>query len=181
MQLHLELWSSDFRWLWIKYVKGFNPRYHCERCLLGHRSSRFSYRRNEQQFPWRVDFPLDEWEAPFVYICGVTSVYERNFHLALRAAAGQAITLMDSRFRLHVSNAESVPIYPVAGDVPLEFARCRNFQFGYHYLLNTWPKPRERTVCTPCQFDVLSAATPIHGHQVAQRPAFGPPLPNSMR
>ncbi len=32
-----------FRFLWLKYVRGFNPQHHCARCLAGHYSKLFPY------------------------------------------------------------------------------------------------------------------------------------------
>ncbi len=33
--IRLKVKTGRYRYLWLKYVVGFDPRYHCARCLVG--------------------------------------------------------------------------------------------------------------------------------------------------
>jgi hypothetical protein len=118
----------------LKYVRGFDERYHCERCLKGRRSRRFHYDRRSTESGAHFDLALDEFDAPFVYLCGVASHYEENVHVALRSRPGASVFYEDARIRVEVKDGERLPIYPVETDKPYMFKRCRNYQFGLAYL-----------------------------------------------
>jgi hypothetical protein len=132
--MHIELRAGEFRWLWLKYVWGFDARYHCERCLVGHQSTVFREWFRQPPIPKSLDLELDEFESPFMYLCGVTAHYERNLHVAFCELPGSSIALAEPRLSLVISNAVQLPISPVAAPKPAAYLRCRNFQFGYHYL-----------------------------------------------
>ncbi len=123
-----------FRWLWLMYVTGFDPRHHCQKCLKGKKTQRFKYDHRSSEIPLEVKFSLDEYPAPFVYLCGVTSRYEDNFHLALKPSLEGCVEIHDDRIDVLVTHTEQVPIDPVDADLPPSYLRCRNFQFGYHHL-----------------------------------------------
>lgn len=134
MQMSVDIFSRDFRWLWLMYVTGFDERYHCQACLKGRKSCRFKYDQAAISLPAHMSFLLDEFPAPFVYLCGVTAEYAENLHVAMRWNPAHCIDYRDDRIAVSVSDAERMPILPVDADKPVEFLRCRNFQFGYRYL-----------------------------------------------
>jgi len=134
MFLSLHIFNRDFRSLWLMYVTGFNERHHCQACLKGKKPRRFKYDRNTIEIPAHVSFVLDEFAAPFVYLCGVTPQYEDNLHIAMRRNPSHRIDYRDHRIAVSVSHAQRLPIIPVDADKPVAFLRCRVFQFGYRYL-----------------------------------------------
>lgn len=143
MHIEIDLFERDFRWLWLMYVTGFDERYHCQQCLKGRKSRILRYDQGTIALPSHFAFDLDEFRAPYVYLCGVTARYEENLHIAARPSPGNTVTYADNRIRVVVSDAEQVPILPVDADKPAQFLRCRNFQFGYRYLR---PFPERQTM-----------------------------------
>ena len=133
MHLDLVLRSRDFRWFWIMYVTGFNQHYHCQACLKGKKSSRLRYNQSAVSLPMRWSFDLDEFPSPFIYICGVTSHYSKNFHLALTQNPDTTYQFEDTRLSILVTNSIRLPITPVDVDLPKSYTSCRVFQFGYRY------------------------------------------------
>ncbi len=134
MNLTLQILNREFRWLWLMYVTGFDERHHCQACLKGNKSRRFKYNRSTITVPAEFSFPLDEFPARFVYLCGVTARYEDNLHIAMKPSPTHQLDYGDGRIKVSVSNAERVPIFPLNVDKPSKFLRCRVFQFGYQYL-----------------------------------------------
>lgn len=131
IHLKLEVKSTRFHYLWLKYVTGFDVSKHCAKCLLGKYSKMIPFR---QYYPGSVfERDLDEHEAPFMYLCGVTSVHDENLHVAMRYAPGQIIEYEDANIKVIAQDAERLPIEHVDLPLPKEFTTCRNFQFGYHY------------------------------------------------
>ena len=132
--ISLDVHALDFRWLWLMYVHGFNERHHCQACLRGHKTKKLTYDRNMLAVPLHVSFDLDEYHSPYMYLCGVTPKYNMNLHIAFEPAHNSEVVERDPRLSIVISNARRVPILPVDADLPQEFSRCRNFQFGYRYL-----------------------------------------------
>lgn len=123
-----------YRFLWIKYVTGFNPKVHCGKCLLGNYSKRIVYDRGLYYLPkLRLDrAPLDEHPAEFIYLCGVTPRWEWNLHIVGRAQAGSRVTHEDDRISVEVADFEQVAIDDTQSPpAAKEFATCRNWQFGW--------------------------------------------------
>lgn len=133
-RISIQVFTADFRWLWLMYVHGFNERYHCQACLRGHKTKKMHYDRPTSGAPFHASFSLDEYQSPYIYLCGVTARYDANLHVAFTPTDQEGFTIEDPRLSLEITNARQVPIWPVDADVPKEFSRCRNFQFGYRYL-----------------------------------------------
>ncbi|MER9652475.1 hypothetical protein NKJ26_03020 [Mesorhizobium sp. M0152] len=124
-------------YLWMKKVTGFDPRYHCAKCLKG---------EYENDFGLRV--PTNTWrtlkgyqESDIVYVCAVSRPYNwhRNRHLVVRVKAGSHAGLdLWTGDRVLLDNAE---IIRFTGQVAAEryadkgedFTTCRNFQFGAQF------------------------------------------------
>lgn len=129
--LHIEQ-SKKFRYLWLKYVTGVSLDYHCARCLRGYYSDQVSPRVLS-----RDGIILDEHEARYYYLCGVSSPYrwDNNFHLAFRYEAGSTLTVEDKGISITIADAVKIEIvrantydHPM-GDKP-EYYTCRNWQFA---------------------------------------------------
>ncbi len=120
-----------FKFLWLKYVRGFNPQHHCARCLNGNYSSLFRYSKGYVP-PQAIEDVLDEFDAPWFYLCGVTKKWEWNVHVAGKYEAGTITNYSDERIDVEILDFRQLPINasktPVA---PKEFATCRNWQFGW--------------------------------------------------
>ena len=128
----------QFRYFWIKYVRGFDPRNHCARCLVGDFSRALKYR--EIRDLERVT--LDEYPAPWIYICGVTPRWEWNLHVAGHFENNANSEHRDDRVTVVVENLRRIQITSEGNPpAPREFATCRNWQFGW----NAFPETtRER-------------------------------------
>lgn len=126
--------AKFFRFLWIKYVTGFNPKVHCGKCLLGHYSKQIVYDRKSYYLPQiRLDQArLDEHRAKFIYLCGVTPRWEWNLHIVGRAQAGERVTHEDERISVTIEDFERITIDATQSPPSAkDFATCRNWQFGW--------------------------------------------------
>jgi hypothetical protein len=125
--------------LWAFYVRGFNPKVHCQRCFRGARASNFKTRNARSGTAILFD-RMDVF--PYVYICavGAGKKEERgrtNLHFPLRYEAGAVadrITYNGYRFVAENAVASPIPEPPVEwkGLAP-EHYRCKNFRFGVAY------------------------------------------------
>jgi hypothetical protein len=126
-----------FRFVWIKYVRGFDPTQHCAKCLVGENSKALKY--GEIKDLKRVT--LNEHHSPFIYICGVTEWYEWNLHIAGYWRDGELTQFEDDRVSVRIDNFHRVEISAVGNPpAPKEFALCRCWQFGWTAFSET-PKP----------------------------------------
>ncbi len=132
----LSIAVSGFLHLWAIYVRGFDDRFHCQRCLRG----RLSARVKTYTTPVEEEIVLNE-EVGFdsVYVCGVArgEISKRrvnNLHLPLEQTPGCSFDFdAYNGYTIHVSNARLLEI-PELPDgwmgLPREFCRCCNFRFG---------------------------------------------------
>lgn len=130
---------DGFRHLWARYVRGFDPRVHCQECLVGTTAPKFA--REAAGRGRAVTFALGE-RYPYLYICGVASGPKaergrKNLHFPLRPAPGETATI--TTFNGYVFTACDAAMMPIPA-LPagwqgrdLETTRCRNFQFGVAY------------------------------------------------
>ena len=124
--------TGSFRYLWLKAVTGVNLEEHCAKCLLGEYDPRISA-------SMRRASGLELPEAPFHYLCGVTTpyVWERNFHLAWRHREGSTLEVDRHGIRITIDNAEEVTfgesdIDPQDRHIKYKTYRtCRNWQFAH--------------------------------------------------
>lgn len=133
LQLHVK--DAAYRFLWLKHVVGFDPRVHCARCLKGEYEKMIPYGRILPGT--RVEKQLTT-DAPFLYLCGVTSKYAENLHIAFVPDGPQSVFYEDAHIEVTLTGARQVPISPlpdaVQDTLTPPFTRCRNYQFGWHYL-----------------------------------------------
>ena len=129
---HIEVKTGKYRYLWLKYVTGFDIREHCARCLIGKYSKMIKFR---SQGPGAVfEGELNEHEAPYLYLCGVTGKWANNLHIAFQYCAWDKVEYEDDNIKVVLDHASRLPIEPVKGlSLPSAYTTCRNFQFGYHY------------------------------------------------
>lgn len=128
----ISIFSTDrnFRYLWLKYVTGFDLSVHCAKCLVGE----YSKRRFTDG-----SLLLDEFPAEYYYLCGVVMPYKwaDNLHLAFRYKEGGRIEYNDGHTRIDISNAEAIPIrtLPSYSLHPkgkfVTYNTCRNWRFAY--------------------------------------------------
>lgn len=115
---------------WLKYVRGFDARKHCIRCLVGVKSLRVGRR-----MPHGVLIPLDEASAPYLYLCGGFSTWEKNLHVAMAPdPEGEFSAVASNGAVVTFRGLRRLPIPPLPAGfrgLPLSFTTCRNFQFGY--------------------------------------------------
>lgn len=134
--------KRPYRFLWLKYVRGFRSDVHCARSLVGPYSRKLfrpatTLDREARSVMGSLDVVLDEHEAPYLYLCGVTSRWADNLHLVL-VEDSDRVDYEDGYVRLTVHGARALPIPALPADHPMaanrSFATCRNYQFGYAYL-----------------------------------------------
>lgn len=118
-----------YRYLWLKYITGVNLSKHCAKCLLG------EYDPNIHQGLAEVQ-NLNLQQAKYYYLCGVTSKWENNLHLAFREKTGSVIEIDDKHIKCRIVNAEQLPITDMYIDPALAHAEekayntCRNWWFA---------------------------------------------------
>jgi hypothetical protein len=122
---------TGWRYLWLKYVSGFQQGVHCARCLVGPYSERVT-RTMLKGFAVRLD---EHEKFDCLYLCGVSyKGYEHNLHLAMEPAPGSVaeVTAFNGDI-FRVQNARALPI-PAPGPewriLPSTFTSCRNWRFG---------------------------------------------------
>lgn len=131
------LTMHGFPYFWVKYVHGVNLNVHCANCLKGPYSRRPGMRYGQRPF---VNHPyiLDESEAPFVYVCGVTGNWNNNLHIALRPDPHAEPFAVETHngYVIGIEGATRVEIPELPRgyhDLPDAFTTCRNFQFAVAY------------------------------------------------
>jgi hypothetical protein len=137
-ELDLEIKRNDYPYLWIKYVAGFDPSQHCAKCLTGYWSKAIPFVKDKAGIRRRRN--LDEYDTPFVYLCGVHKSFQlvNNLHFPMRRKPGELFTFENEAIRFTVRDHEVLPIPPLPEEArrrltPVYYT-CRNFQFGWHYL-----------------------------------------------
>lgn len=131
MYLVVTIKRTRYLYLWLKYVTGFDISNHCATCLEGHYSKLLPYRRRLEPGQ-RFEGLLNEHQAPYVYLCGVTPSYPENLHIPMRYKQGHTVEYEDANIVVKALHAERLSIEPVDLPLPSAFTTCRNFQFGYH-------------------------------------------------
>ena len=137
-----------FKWLWAKYVIGFNDRYHCTNSIRGKYSARFSKLNPSFSAQPRIamdEHPLDSFRA--IYICGVSTLgyskhlnYAHNVHAVIVPEAGRVNHWAFEQWEMSVSNGTFVPIPasveqlpPQYSGLPPEYTTCRIFRWAASY------------------------------------------------
>jgi hypothetical protein len=127
---------SGFVHLWAVYVRGFNPRYHCQKCLVGPISNRVTTLGT----PVDREIILDEGgEFRALYLCGIARgrIRDRaanNLHLPMQPHPGEHFEISSyNKYRIHIDNARPLAIPKLVDGwmgFPPAFSRCCNFRFG---------------------------------------------------
>ena len=136
----LDAANPKFDHLFGRYVYGFRPWTHCDKCLVANREKAI--------FPKMLDRSI-ELEDRLFYLCGVGQKHSEHFetlhpemarrvtnvHFAVRPKSG-SIAEVGSAYGVTfvIRDAQSIPIEtlpcPFRG-LPPEHSKCKNFQFGY--------------------------------------------------
>ncbi|HMP71485.1 MAG TPA: hypothetical protein PKA76_19205 [Pirellulaceae bacterium] len=136
--------ANTFRFVWLKYVRGFNPNVHCARCLIGE-YSKLIRRNNGAYYPAGnlvTARQLDEQEAPFIYLCGVTPRWAWNVHIAGVNEPGLRVFHEDDRIKVEIENFRQLAIdATMSPPADKDFATCRNWQFGWCAFPETQRRP----------------------------------------
>jgi hypothetical protein len=123
----LEL-KRKYRYVWLKYVRGFDLAQHCARCLVG----TYDERINKDTLHYS-DLALPA--SPYYYFCTVYQ-YATNIHLAFEEAPGEVIEIDDPRYSIRIENARQIHFDDSHIDRSLPqaekkaFSTCRNWQFA---------------------------------------------------
>lgn len=128
--------SAEFRYLWLKTVKGVDLTQHCAKCLIGEYDTRINATMKEA-----ADIEL---QNEVYYLCGVAYpfVWVKNFHLAFMPAEGQNLRYESNGIMIEIEGAAQLPIsedyvdytYPKA--YLKSYRTCRNYQFAHWYSKN---------------------------------------------
>lgn len=126
--------TEKFRYLWLKYVTGFDLSVHCAKSLVGRYSSLFKF----GDAPSIIhNCRLDEHPFRYIYLCGVTSRYENNLHLALEENMGTVVDYSWLGTHIVVRDARMIEIkglqsYDLEPNGRLtSYNTCRNWRFAY--------------------------------------------------
>lgn len=127
--------NENFKYLWLKYVVGFDLSVHCAKCLKGAYSRHFGQMSPRRLYGAR----LNEAPAHYYYLCGVTTPYrwKDNLHLVFRYKPGSQVTYDDGRTGIVIKDAERIeiqqlPEYPLEScGCRSEYHTCRNWRFAY--------------------------------------------------
>jgi hypothetical protein len=143
IRLNHNLDSPKFMWLWAKYVKAFNPKYHCTNSLAGRYSSKFSGKKHPDLIK-KNNILMDEFEdSKAIYICGVAKKgysvkknYPHNLHLAIKPSPGKSFEFKFENWELNVENGTLLDI-PAEDELdnkykklPPEYTTCRIFRWA---------------------------------------------------
>ncbi len=124
--------SSQFRYLWLKYVTGIDLEQHCAKCLLGNYSKHVGVTVESP-----LELTLDEYPAQAFYLCGVSKPYRwsNNFHLAFVFKKGSLLEVDELGVRVEIRDAKRISITQREYDHPLAvnpiYRTCRNWQFAH--------------------------------------------------
>lgn len=122
---------TGWRYLWLKYVSGFDGDHHCAKCLVGPFSKKV---RRDMKLNTAV--VLDEAPAECLYLCGVAmrGGWASNLHLAFVPEPGSSTEMPSSTgVTFVVQNARrlAIPDLPNGFDGrTAAFTTCRNWRFG---------------------------------------------------
>lgn len=119
-----------YRWFWIKAVTGFDPRFHCARCLRG----RWLHTTST---PWPADGRLVLTFRPgeVAYVCGVTRRWSDNLHIAIdpwKPGEGAGVPMLGGG-NLRVEGGAQLAIPELPDDwrgLGRSYTSCRCFRFG---------------------------------------------------
>jgi hypothetical protein len=124
---------SVYYYLWLRYIHGFSPKYHCQRSLLG---------RNDKRFFPKMDITktyelYPKHSEKYMYLCGQPKGSPVGLHLAfIPNTEGEISYITVNNIEVRISNAIQLEIPPLPegyGGMFHSFTSCRNWQFGVKY------------------------------------------------
>ena len=144
---------SDFRFLWLKYIRSVNLNYHCAKGLNGRNDDRIKKYKTESVTSFS-DIRLDQDEVDFYYICGVATPpnWSANFHCAFRYENGEIISVNENGIDINIQDAVRIPIEEVDRETctnehkdKKEYYTCRNWMFAHKWdeYIDKWGKKRK--------------------------------------
>ena len=147
--LHHNLNPDAFMWLWMKYVRGLNDRYHCTNCLQGWYGKKLNKANPELRSTPELSLderPREAFQA--IYICGVykrgypKTNYPHNLHAAILPQEGKEDDFAFENWRLEIRNGVYLPI-PAETELPEqyrslppEYTTCRIFRWAACFFAN---------------------------------------------
>lgn len=151
VKIHHNFDEKKFRYLWAKYVRGGNLKYHCAKCLNGTWSQKFSGYSNKDlltQPELQMDeVPVSDYKA--LYFCGVSkqgypySNYQHNVHFIIIPQEGIISHWEFEDWKVDIENGilSTIPDQTTLDDRFFQepynehYYTCRNFQWmvGFFY------------------------------------------------
>ena len=138
--------GPGFMWLWMKYVTGFNPKYHCTHCLKGRYSKSFSKTSNPNLSTDTIITFNEQEDFRAIYICGVSKDgysqkrnYIHNVHIAIKPENGHSdkyvfedwvVTIKNGK-SLHIPEEDKLP--PQYKQLSSDYTTCRIFRWSACY------------------------------------------------
>lgn len=131
-----------YKYLWLKYVRGFDPQRHCAYCLIGDFSQKINPKMPVNQF-----IMLNETSNyDCLYLCGVIG-YVNNLHIAFVPTNNPDDIIVQKTYRgdeVIISGAKRLSIPPLPlnyNGLSRAFTTCRNYQFGVNFYINQKIEP----------------------------------------
>ena len=133
--------------MWLKEVTGFDPSFHCAKCLKGRYLVEYGLHLKNANL-----IKLSAEEESVYYACGVASPYKwaNNMHLAMKAKLGSICqinlyngdTLTFSGFqKIDFNENVASSLFP---EKNANYLTCRNFQFGSFWFMGNHLVPNDR-------------------------------------
>ncbi len=148
---NIDVARFDYAWAW--YVKGGIPTEHCQRCLKGERSKKFS-KATLLASPRTVitmdELPEGSYKAIY-FCCGDNHGYAHNVHIPVIPAEGRSDTFDFDGWHVEIHGGY-IDRMPTEEEIPEEyfhdpygrdFYTCRNFRWmlGHFFPERLRPTP----------------------------------------
>lgn len=135
---------KKFKWLWMKYVRGANDKYHCTNSIRGFYGKKLNKANKELASTPKLildEQPINSFSA--IYICGVASKgyqkkenYPHNLHTVISPEPGKVDVFDFEDWHLEVENGRFIAI-PEETDLPEKYktlsdkyVTCRIFRWA---------------------------------------------------
>ena len=143
--VRIEILRPVWPFLWVKFVRGFNPNLCCARCLLGSFWKGIPFEKRQAGMVYEGALDFDE---PFAYLCGVNSrrPYVGNLHLPMERNPRCRWTVTAPEIKVTAEGLRRLlpipPLHPdVAAIVTERQARCRNYRWAAGVWRELLPRP----------------------------------------
>jgi hypothetical protein len=124
---------TGFKYVWLRYVRGFDSDVHCQRSLKGYNDPRFVNKMTIGK-----SFELDDpAKCRHIYLCADAVIRDAGLHFALLPEEGAAARVTTyNGIEITATNARqlAIPALPDGfGGKEHAFTSCCNWQFGVEY------------------------------------------------